>query len=51
MMARGRALLLSSFYVLLRLEELMEEAKPKDPLRGLAFGAAPSFPSGSKALR
>lgn len=32
-----------------RLEEIMEEAKPKEPLKGLAEGAAPSFPSGSKA--
>jgi len=27
----------------------MEEAKPKAALKGLAEGAAPSFPSGSKA--
>lgn len=33
----------------MRLEEIMEEAKPKAPLKGLAEGAAPSFPSGSKA--
>jgi len=32
------------------LEEIMEEAKPKAPLKGLAEGAAPSFPSGSKAI-
>ena len=33
----------------LRLEQVMEEAKPKAALKGLAEGAAPSFPSGSKA--
>lgn len=32
------------------LEQVMEEAKPKPPLKGLTEGAAPSFPSGSKAI-